>query len=69
MDAIKEFLIQASNHLLCPGEEVEILCGAMKYVSGKIKKIKKHYLLLYIEQLGATVCVKLDEVAKVNRLK
>jgi transcription antitermination factor NusG len=69
VDAIKEFLIQASNHFLCPGEEVEILCGAMKYVSGKIKKIKKHYLLLYIEQLGATVCVKLDEMAKVNRLK
>lgn len=69
IDAIKEFLEQASNHLLCPGEEVEILCGAMKHVSGKIKKIKKHYLLLYIEQLGATVCVKLDEVAKVNRLK
>ena len=34
-----------------------------------VKKIKKNHLLLYLEQLGATVCVKLDEVARVNRLK
>ena len=69
IDAIKEFLEQASDHTLCPGEEVEILCGAMKHISGKIKRIKKTHLLLYIEQLGATVCVKLDDVARVNRIK
>lgn len=69
IDAIKDFLEQAADRVLCPGEEVEILCGAMKHVSGKVKKIKKHYLILYIEPLGATVCVKLDEVAKVSRLK
>ena len=68
IDAIKEFLEQASNHTLCPGEEVEILCGAMKHVSGKVKKEKNH-LLLYLEQLGATVCVKMDDVARVDRLK
>lgn len=69
IDAIKAFLEQASEHALCTGDEVEILCGAMKSISGKIKKIKKNHLLLYLEQLGATVCVKLDEVARVNRLK
>ena len=69
IDAIQEFLDQAAEHALCPGEEVEILAGAMKHVSGKVKKIKKNHLLLYLEQLGATVCVKLDEVARVNRLK
>lgn len=69
IDAIKAFLEQAANHPLCPGEEVEILCGAMKYVSGKVKKIKKNHLLLFLEQLGATVCVKLDDVARVKRLK
>lgn len=68
IDAIKAFLDQASEHPLVAGEEVEILCGAMKHVSGKIKKIKKNHLLLYLEQLGATVCVKLDDVARVNRL-
>ena len=69
IDAIQDFLDQASEHALCPGEEVEILCGAMKHVSGKVKKIKKNHLVLYLEQLGATVCVKLDDVARVDRLK
>lgn len=69
IDAIKDFLEQASTHPLCPGEEVEILCGAMKNVSGKVKKIKKNHLVLYLEQLGATVCVKLGEVARLDRLK
>ena len=69
VDAINEFLEQASEHPLCEGEEVEILCGAMKNVSGKVKKVKKNHLVLYLEQLGATVCVKLDDVARVGRLK
>lgn len=69
IDAIHEFLEKAAEHPLCPGEEVEILTGAMKHISGKVKKIKKNHLLLYLEQLGATVCVKLDDVARVNRLK
>lgn len=69
IDSIREFLEKASNHVLCPGEEVEILCGAMKHVSGKVKKIKKNHLLLYLEQLGATVCVRLDDVARVKRVK
>ncbi|MDH6342427.1 transcription antitermination factor NusG [Parabacteroides sp. PFB2-12] len=69
IDAIEEFLEQASEHPLLPGDEVEILCGAMKNVSGKVKKIKKKYLLLYLEPLGATVCVKLNDVAPVKRLR
>lgn len=68
IDAINEFLEKASEHPLCPGEEVEILCGAMKHISGKVKKIKKNHLVLFLEQLGATVCVKLDDVARVGRL-
>ncbi|MCD7978529.1 MAG: UpxY family transcription antiterminator [Tannerellaceae bacterium] len=69
IEAIKEFLEQAANYPLCIGEEVEILTGSMKHVSGKVKKIKKNYLVLYLEQLGATVSVKLDDVARVNRIK
>lgn len=68
IDAIKQFLEEAACHELCEGEEVEILCGAMKNVSGKVKKIKKNHLVLYIEQLGAMVCVNLTDVAKVKRL-
>lgn len=69
IDAIKSFLEQAAERPLCTGEEVEILCGAMKNVSGKIKKIKRKHLLLYIEQLGATVCVDLNAVVRISRLK
>lgn len=69
IDAIKQFLEEAACHKLCEGEEVEILRGAMKQVSGRVKKINKKHLFLYIEQLGATVCVKLADVAKVKRLK
>lgn len=69
IEAIKQFLELANCHELCEGEEVEILRGAMKKVSGRVKSIKKKHLLLYIEQLDATVCVNLTDVAKVNRLK
>ncbi len=69
IESIKQFLEEAACHELCVGEEVEILCGAMKHVSGKVKKIKKTHLILFIEQLGATVCVSLNDVAKTKRLK
>lgn len=68
IDGIRQFLEKASAHELCQGEEVEILCGAMKHVSGKVKMIKKNYLVLFIEQLGATVCVNLADVARTRKL-
>lgn len=69
IEAIKQFLAQASELPLCPGDEVEIVCGMFKNVSGKIKKIKKSYLVLSLEQLGATVCVKLDTVVRLGGSK
>jgi len=69
INAIQEFLTKATGHVLCVGEEAEILAGAMKHVSGKVQKIKKKYLVLYIEQLDATVSVNIANVAPVNRLK
>jgi transcription antitermination factor NusG len=69
IDAIQDFLTQAANHELLVGDEVEILAGAMKHVSGKVQKIKKNYLVLYLEQIGATVSVNLENVAPVKRLK
>lgn len=69
IEAIRNFLEQASEHPLCPGDEVDIVCGAFKNISGKIKKIKKSYLVLFLEQLGATVCVKLDAVIKSSENK
>lgn len=69
IDVIREFLELAAGKELFVGDEVEILCGALKNVSGKIKKIKRNYLVLFLEQMGATVCVNLEEVAPLNRLK
>lgn len=69
IDAIRFFLEKAAEHPLCEGEDVEILNGALKNISGKVHKIKKNYLLLFIEQLGVTVAVNLSNVARVNRIK
>lgn len=69
IDAIRLFLEEAAEHSLCEGEEVEILNGALKNISGKVRKVKKNYLLLFIEQLGVSVAVNLSNVARVNRIK
>ena len=69
IDAIRFFLEEVAERSLCEGEEVEILNGALKNISGKVRKIKKNYLLLFIEQLGVTVVANLSNVARVNRIK
>ena len=69
IEAIRQFLVEAMNRPLLEGDEAEILCGAMKHISGKVRHIRKKYVVLYIEQLGATVSVKVDEVAALNRLR
>jgi len=69
IEAIREFLHEAENHPLVTGDEVEIICGAMKNVSGVIRKINNRYTVLYLEQLGATVCVNVENVARLDRIK
>ena len=69
IEAIRQFLVEAMNRPLLEGDEAEILCGALKHISGKVRHIRKKYVVLYIEQLGATVSVKVDEVAALNRLR
>ena len=66
---IKSFLEKAAHRKLCVGDEVEILSGTFKHVSGKIRTIKKKYLSLTIEQIGVTVTVDLASVAHINRIK
>ena len=68
IDAIKQFLEEAKEKVLCTGDEVEILTGSMKHRFGKIVKIKKKYVLLHIEQLAATVCVNTESIAPKHRL-
>ena len=64
IDAIHEFIKLALERPLCTGEEVEIIAGTMKRVSGKIQKIHKTYILLYIEAMNATIAVNTDYVAR-----
>ncbi|MDR0574919.1 MAG: UpxY family transcription antiterminator [Tannerella sp.] len=69
VDAIRMFIKEAEGKVLCAGDEVEILTGSMKNKSGKIIKIKKKYILLRIEQLAATVCVNVESVALLGRIR
>jgi transcription antitermination factor NusG len=69
IDAMKMFIREAAGRVLCEGDEVEILTGSMKNISGKITKIKKKYIMLHIKQLMATVCVNTESVAPLNRIK
>ena len=67
IDAIKRFLEEAREKILCTGDEVEILTGLMKRKSGRIVKIRKKYMVLHIEQLSVSVWVNIDNVAPLKR--
>lgn len=69
IDAIAQFLKLADSRPLCEGDEVEILIGAFKHVTGKIQKIKKKYLILYIEALNSMVSVDISGVAPTDRIR
>ncbi|MDR2146373.1 MAG: UpxY family transcription antiterminator [Tannerella sp.] len=69
IDAMAEFLEVARGKTLATGDEVEILTGSMKKKAGKILKIKKKYVFLRIDQLAATVCVNIESIAPLNRIK
>ncbi len=68
--AIRTFLDKAREKELIHeiGEDLLIACGPLKDISGKVKKINKSHLLLYIEQLGCSVCVSLNQVVKSKRV-
>lgn len=70
IELIKEYIQKAGDCELITGDRVEVVCGSFvaddRLVTGKIVRIKKNYLYLQIEQLGARVCVKTCEVRKVR---
>lgn len=68
LDSIAEFLRHAENREITVGQEVEILSGPLRRVSGIIQRIEKNKLQLYLEQLGVMLTVKTAEVAPVDRL-
>ena len=70
IEAIREFLESAKGKEceFIENEEVMIASGPMKDVKGKVKKKTKDYIILYLEQIGITVKVRLDQVLKKNQL-
>lgn len=66
INAIRTFLDKAREKELIHelGEELQIACGPLKDIAGKVKKINKTHLILYIEQLGCSVCVAINQVVK-----
>lgn len=66
---IKNFLACAEEGQLEVGEQVQILTGGLKLVTGKVKKIGRTHLYLYLDRLGALVCVRKENVIKTAHRK
>lgn len=65
IEAIREFLeLAESNRIITPGDRVEIDCGPLQKVSGKVIRLNRKMAYLYIEALSATVYVQLEQVRK-----
>ncbi|MDR0687480.1 MAG: UpxY family transcription antiterminator [Prevotellaceae bacterium] len=45
-------------------EKVLIACGPLKNIAGKVKRIGKTHIALYLEQLGVMVSVAINQVKK-----
>jgi transcription antitermination factor NusG len=61
---IKKFLELAAKRELIIGDNVNIVGGAFKEKSGKILSITKKEIVLSLNQINATISVKLDIVTK-----
>ena len=64
--SIKNFLEKASGKEceFVLNDEVQITSGLMKDVKGKVKKATKEHLILYLDQIGVTVQIKLNQAIK-----
>jgi transcription antitermination factor NusG len=64
--AIRLFLEQAHAKEITYSldEKVQIACGPLKNIAGKVKRIGKTHVALYLEQLGVLVSVAINQVKK-----
>jgi len=70
IDSIREFLRIAENcELISQGDKVEILCGSFEKRQGKVLWNDGKVASLFLEELGAKICVELSKVAKVSAVK
>ncbi len=66
IEAIKEFLkLAAEREIIYCGDTVTVTDGALREREGKILYIKGNDVVLYLEELGAKVCVSKNLVEKV----
>ncbi len=68
IEAIREFLkIADGKEVIYEGDRVEIVAGALREKSGKVLKVDKNRVTLFLEELGAKIYVSLSEVNKLNK--
>lgn len=66
IDVIKDFLkMSEGNTVISKGNIVDILIGPLEKKSGEVVKLNEKYAYLYLEEIGATVCIEMDKVSKV----
>lgn len=66
IEAIKEFLkLAVEREIIYCGDVVTVTDGALKEREGKILYVKGNEVVLYLEELGAKVCVSKNLVEKV----
>ncbi len=65
IEAIREFLDIARNReIITNGDEVDIIAGPFETRSGKVIEVTDKWAKLYLEELGAKICVSLLELNK-----
>jgi len=66
IDAMRTFVEKAREKscTFLSDDEVKVVCGPLKNVQGKVIKAGKDKLILFVEQIGVTVCVQLNQVVK-----
>lgn len=70
IDAVKEFLNYAENReIVSSGDKVQILCGSFEKREGKVLWTDGKVASLFLEELGAKICVDLAKVGKVDKIE
>ncbi|MDD2491911.1 MAG: UpxY family transcription antiterminator [Bacteroidales bacterium] len=65
IDAIKEFLNYAENReILTSGDQVQIMCGSFEKREGEVLWTDGKVASLFLEELGAKICVDLVKIEK-----
>lgn len=66
IEAIREFLVYAENReLVTSGDRVQILCGSFEKREGRVLWADGKVASLYLEELGAKICVELENIGRV----